>query len=304
MGAVAYRVIFGDGYGNPGGISITSGIIQMSNCDIQQVRTLYGMSNGCYFTSSGSDTWSCLNHLSIGYDLTVGRTLTATGGNSTFSYVISNGGMDCNGNLYFNHNGGIYISNNNSQFILSQAPISTNGYYYFVNTTVAFYWNGSGLQNSNGAIYSAGFVATGTGTYNFGDSNVRISRPGNIMYFYAYDAQWAFIRTTDSFNCGYVDGGGFHNTSKKKYKQDILPIQDGLRIVTDQRVTPIRYAIKGKDPIPAIGFTAEDMSQVVPEVVGYDDEGPASINYSSLVAVLWDAVRTLNKRIEVLEKTA
>jgi len=51
-----------------------------------------------------------------------------------------------------------------------------------------------------------------------------------------------------------------------------------------------------------LGFGAEDMDQVIPEVVYHDLEGQAGgINYGALVAVLWDAVRTLNARIETLE---
>lgn len=234
-------------------------------------------------------------------------------GNNGGVYWSYDGWMRCYGVTGIGTSGSYYWLANNSAigmywdtvYLRMRPNLMTDGnnIYFAANGGISLYWQGSGIQSTH-QIFAPSFVTTGSGTYNFGDTNVRISRPANIMYFYAYDAQWAFIRTTDSFNCGYVDGGGFHNTSKTSTKQDIVPLRDGLNIVTDKRVSPIRFAYKGDevhDPIPSMGFTAEDMAEVIPEVVGYDDDGPSSINYSVLVAVLWDAIRTLNDKVEELQ---
>lgn len=188
---------------------------------------------------------------------------------------------------------------------------------------VYFNWDGSNVTMNMAGPWGFGapyLFATTVNTMNVNasygaaggyicwqDTNVRIIRTGNQIIWWCWDAVWDFRNTNTGNQAGYIDGSGFHSTSKRKYKTAITPIRDGLKMVMDDRVTPVTYAVKGnatQPDKPSLGFIAEDMVHVVPNAVGRDEEGPSSINYGSLVAVLWDAVRTLNKRIEVLEKTS
>jgi len=186
---------------------------------------------------------------------------------------------------------------------------------------VYFNWDGSNVTMNMSGPWGFGAPNLFAGTTNtmnivcsygaaggyicWQDSNVRLLRTGNQILWWVYDGVWDFRSTASGNQAGYIDMSGFHSTSKRRYKTDITPIKDGLKLVLDKRVTPIRYAIKGYGILsdkPSLGFIAEDMAHVVPNAVGRDEEGPSSINYGSLVAVLWDAVRTLNTRVEELEE--
>jgi len=46
---------------------------------------------------------------------------------------------------------------------------------------------------------------------------------------------------------------------------------------------------------------AQEVEEVYPEFVRTDDDGMKSVNYSQMVAVLIEAVKELNGKIEVLE---
>lgn len=239
---------------------------------------------------------------SNGGALTMGGRITSNADGVFTTGVFAN-------NHYMGMSGSYYLTLSNSNYVRSVAMhIMSDGVFAFnANTAINLSSDNSNIASSH-RFLAPNFSVGNGGSYQMIDTNVRIARPAgtNIMYIYAYDAQWAFIRTPDSVNVGYVDNGGFHSISKLKHKTNIVPIRDGLKLVCDPRVTPISYAVKGyKTPdTPSLGFSAEDMATVVPSAVGHDDEGPASINYGSLVAVLWDAVRTLNNRIEALENAA
>ena len=51
-----------------------------------------------------------------------------------------------------------------------------------------------------------------------------------------------------------------------------------------------------------IGFVAQEVESVLPELVYTADDGYKSLNYSNLTAVLVEAIKALQKRVEELEK--
>jgi hypothetical protein len=81
---------------------------------------------------------------------------------------------------------------------------------------------------------------------------------------------------------------------------------------------PITYNLKtpplvADDPEPApelvtppptqLGLLAEEVDQVVPDAVTYDEQGPMSIDLGAMVAVLVGAVQELTARVAALEGT-
>ena len=50
-----------------------------------------------------------------------------------------------------------------------------------------------------------------------------------------------------------------------------------------------------------IGVIAQEVEEIYPEFVHTDEEGMKSVNYMQMVAVLIEAVKELNGKIEVLE---
>jgi hypothetical protein len=243
---------------------------------------------------------------------------------STHAFM-SGGTIRTEGNwYYFGGNAAAWYWDGSWVRATGGSGIGTSGSYVWManNSGVGMYWDGTWVQiqprmYAVNEMNAANAVVRSAGSYQLWDTNVRHERPAgtNRLHSYVYDAQWGYFRTWDSYSCGYIDTGGFHNPSALKSKTNIEPLQDGLRLVLDQRVRPLRFAHPGIEPRdglpgvadkPSMGFGAEEMLDLIPEVVSLDpDTGePHGINYGALVAVLWDAVRTLNARLEKLEGAA
>ena len=51
-----------------------------------------------------------------------------------------------------------------------------------------------------------------------------------------------------------------------------------------------------------IGFIAQEIEQVLPDIIAFDDDGQKLVNYQALIPLLTGAIQELNARIEVLEQ--
>ena len=77
-------------------------------------------------------------------------------------------------------------------------------------------------------------------------------------------------------------------------KEGVENLHYGLDTVRAMR--PVSYTRKGKTETQ-IGLIAEEINQLIPEVVKYDDDGnPSSMNYGRLVAVLVNAIQELDAK--------
>ena len=52
------------------------------------------------------------------------------------------------------------------------------------------------------------------------------------------------------------------------------------------------------------GFVAQEVEQVIPELVRERDDGMKTVNYGGVVPLLLDVIKDLTKRIELLESKA
>ena len=88
--------------------------------------------------------------------------------------------------------------------------------------------------------------------------------------------------------------------SSSRWKTDIRPIENALELL--DQLQGVRYrSLTGGET--AIGLIAEQVGQVLPEVVTWEEDGEwaRSIAYSRLVAVLIEAGKEQSRRIEKLE---
>jgi hypothetical protein len=90
--------------------------------------------------------------------------------------------------------------------------------------------------------------------------------------------------------------------SSRRWKKDIEPIQNAVETV--QRLQGVTYRWSADDK-PDIGLIAEDVGAVIPEIVTYEANGTdaLSVDYARLVALLIEAVKEQQSRIEALEST-
>jgi len=85
--------------------------------------------------------------------------------------------------------------------------------------------------------------------------------------------------------------------SSKRWKTNIKPIQGALDKVNRLRGVSYDWTADGKHDI---GLIAEDVGEIIPEVVAYEENGKdaKSIDYARLVAVLTEAIKEQQKQIE------
>lgn len=153
--------------------------------------------------------------------------------------------------------------------------------------------SGTGVEGAGNYVGVKGVgldLANGIGVFGEGEKyGVRgyVNATGNTGTNYSYGVYCDGVGT---FYCGGVRP--WTNSSDERLKKNIETISSGLEKVLNLRgVTYVwRSDESGKKNL---GFIAQEVLKVVPEVVSQDEKGYYSINESSLNAVLVEAVKEL-----------
>lgn len=108
---------------------------------------------------------------------------------------------------------------------------------------------------------------------------------------------------------GDIIANSIAGSSDARFKSNILPIENPLQKV--QQLRGVTFDWKTKE-FPerafndnrALGFIAQEVEQVLPEVVQTEKtaEGYKSVQYDKVVALLVEAIKEQQKQIEVLQK--
>ena len=143
---------------------------------------------------------------------------------------------------------------------------------------------------ANAKIYAQGTgvgVAIGYGT-------------GNAEYRHAYmnsgDGALYFWGTSNYANLSTA--GAWTNASDRRIKKNIVDIKYGLEDVL--KMQPRSFQMKEVEG-DYIGLIAQEVEEIIPEVVGGDPEKQLTLDYGSLVSVAFKAIQELEARIKVLE---
>lgn len=99
---------------------------------------------------------------------------------------------------------------------------------------------------------------------------------------------------------GTVTATSVTETSARRFKTDVEPLVDALDIVSRLRGVRYRWKTNGNADL---GFIAEDVARVLPEIVTYEDDGttPVGLNYGRLTAVLVEALQEQTDRADALQ---
>ena len=202
-----------------------------------------------------------------------------------------------------------------------QAANDGNGYLSWDGNTV-----GSGalyIQSLNGASLQIG--AQDGGDYDNDGNTSEIHAQLSILTGSAvgiggnsnlsYDDGWAMSvkgnlkvvansynqSTGDVIADGTISGSNVSQRSDKRLKKNIQPMEDVLEKVL--RLEGVHYNWKDKslDTDRQIGFIAQDVEKIFPELVHTDSEGYKSMNYGQLTSALVESVKELDKENRVLE---
>lgn len=137
--------------------------------------------------------------------------------------------------------------------------------------------NAAGPGNGSFVINDLGQALTGSGA-----NRLTIDNTGNAIF-------GKEVRAT-----------GFVNTSSRRFKTNIRPLENALDKVLQMQGVTFEWKDSG---LPSMGLIAEDVARVAPEVVVTDEAGdPAGIDYGRVSALLVESVKTQQAEIGQLQK--
>jgi hypothetical protein len=282
-------------------------VLSLVNGEAGASYALKGTNSGAANTGyagyfNNPDTGSGANY---GIYSTVGST-TATAGN--FQNFVSSGNTI-----------GLYGESDSTggtaaYFIAKAATGSTNGIYAQANSTsgIAASFNATA---TSGTTYGLHSVAASTGTFGAGYFNASASS-GTTYGVYSIDASTSgyggyftnststgialFCSSTLSTGCG--GNQTWNSTSDVRLKDRIadLPPARGLTAILKLRPITFRWKDKTTDKGQRIGFIAQEVEPVYPEIVGTDSGGMKSIGYGDLVVPLIKALQEQHVEIDAL----
>ena len=168
------------------------------------------------------------------------------------------------------------------------------------------------LRDINNTVGAAGSVllSTGVGVSWAPSAAVSISNDNLTnaeRYIIFEDVTSGTVQTVNvasdklKFNpsSGTLSATVFTSLSDRTQKEDIRPIENAIGIVN--QLTGVRYNWKNNTNKPSIGLIAQDVEEVIPEVVVEMADGLKSVSYGNIVAVLIEAIKEQQVRIEELE---
>jgi hypothetical protein len=247
--------------------------------------------NSIYFDESGVRSWSFTKssgNLLFGSGDNAGTykfTTTGVSTSTTTGAVTIAGGLGVGGALF------------GTTATFSGAVTATNAVFTNDGSSRVMYLRGSGniiqFQDANsvnkwevvgreGTFYIYKNDGTGTG------------------YVYQINSSGAHIITgAASFSSTVTVSGTLTENSSIRYKENIEPIKYGLDKVLQMRGVTYNKKDNG---VKEIGVIAEEIYEVLPEVVLKNEEGEIdSVSYGRITAVLIEAIKDLKKEIEELK---
>ena len=95
---------------------------------------------------------------------------------------------------------------------------------------------------------------------------------------------------------GIVTATDFNSTSDEILKENITTVENAVDL--NNQLRGVRFEWK-KDSKPSYGVIAQELEQVLPELVS--DTDPKTVNYNGIIGVLIEAVKELSARVDELE---
>lgn len=237
--------------------------------------------NGDYNTSIGTQsgynitgTRNTMLGFDAGFYVTSGSRNTLVGAANTINegpgYYITTGTANTILGAYTGNQGGLDIRTANNYIVLSdgdgnpRAYSDSNGYFNI---------NSKQLNLYPGASTNLEFV----------------NRNGSGMSFFVNNA---------SVTASLSVTGVWTNASDARLKKNIRDIEYGLSTVIEAKPHSYeRNDVDGK----FIGFVAQELKQIIPEVVFGSDDDQYTVDYGSLVAVAFKAIQELSAKNSALE---
>jgi hypothetical protein len=159
---------------------------------------------------------------------------------------------------------------------------------------------------TSGAGYAGSFTASAAS-----GKGVSISTQGGYALIVS-GGRVGIGNTTPSYTldvAGYVRATNISVISDGRLKKDVRPLSGALDKVMALR--GVSYAWRNDQPLSAvypagrqIGFIAQQVAEVLPEIVNHDEKGYESVSYQNVAPVLVEAVKQLKAEKDAAVKAA
>ncbi|MES2796623.1 MAG: tail fiber domain-containing protein [Bacteroidota bacterium] len=200
--------------------------------------------------------------------------------------------------------------------------------FYNTSTNLFNYYNGSAWIPLTTAASSVGWLLSGSNLINNNSGNIGIgtANPTNKLHVKqnvtnaaiewqheSLNDMWTVGIGTNTLNCRFefndalrgqissVDGS-FIAGSDFQLKQEIEPISDLLQ--KTMQLKPSKYFYKSSRNIAknkSIGFIAQDVEKIFPEIVYDSDDGLKGLNYSAFGVIAVKAIQEQQQIINQLQ---
>lgn len=171
------------------------------------------------------------------------------------------------------------------------------------------------LAGSNGISITQSGTGNKTftidGTNSFPNLSNDISTNSSYYpVFYATDPATGTVRMTEVkvantklyFNpsTGQLNATDFNSLSDARYKKDIMSLSNSLDKV--KTINGYSYKLDSDSNARYLGVIAQEIINVVPEVVSGSESTKYSVSYGSLVPLLIEAIKELSAEVDILKK--
>jgi hypothetical protein len=99
-------------------------------------------------------------------------------------------------------------------------------------------------------------------------------------------------------NTGQLSATDFNSLSDITFKENIVPLENALNKVSEMRGVSYNF-IDTKQK--AIGVIAQEIEQILPEVVNLTAAGHKTVSYGNIVGILIEAIKELKAEVDKLK---
>ena len=162
-----------------------------------------------------------------------------------------------------------------------------------------------GTISGVGAGFSTGihFEADSGTTVSLGDGELIDIAGGTDISTSISTTSGLFGNVTHTIQAEYTGG-----TSDERLKENIQPLKGAAEKVAALRAVEFDWSDEKERErtgnVHDFGFVAQEVEQVIPELVRERSDGMKTVNYGGVVPLLLDVIQDLTKRIELLESKA
>ena len=201
-----------------------------------------------------------------------------------------NGQFDvCNGNLVVDGSCSINACNINQTG--TGGCVDVDGDLFVGRgTSTEFSVNNEVGSSSPGLVFAKGRVNVGEGTVSDAGGDTTC----NTLY-----------NNGALFSCGTIFGGGdivAFSSSDKRLKDDINKIESSKEIIDGINGYTFTWKEEAELEGKSLGVIAQEVKEVLPEVVHERDSGMLAVDYIKLIPVLIEEVKRLSKEVDELKK--